>query len=189
MGKYNKRKAAQQRKILTVALAGLSALLILLVIVLVGLNRGNKPEEVVPGTTEAAATELISNMKLLQVESTKEQGENVIVATTYGTVKYPYAFSDLVIVEAETFMNHAALEFKAEIDGQEYKLYTLLFNGEEGMPVGKLLVDGETYVVTALFHDVTELSGDNLVTFYAVQETFNDVVNSLADNGGFTAED
>lgn len=194
MGKYSKRKAAKQRKALTATIAVASAILVLLIAVLVILGRDKAPEEVVPGTTTEApgastVAGKVSNVKTLQVESVKEEGETVIVETTYGTVKYPYAFSDLVIVEAETFENHAVLEFKAEIDGTEYKLYTLIFNGEEGIPVGKLTVDGETYVVTALFHDVTGLSNDNMVTFYAVQETFNDVVNSLSENEGFTAED
>ena len=193
MGKYSKKKAAKQRKMLTAAIAVASAVLVLLIAVLVILGRDQAPEEVVPGTTtEAPVTEINSNMKPLLVENVKEQGDTVTVETTYGTVKYPYAFSDLVIVEAQTFENHAVLEFKAELGGTECKLYTLTFalaRDEEGIPVGKLKVDGETYVVTAMFHDVTGLDDDNLVTFSAVQETFNDVVNSLSDNEGFTAED
>ena len=190
MGKYIKKKAAKQRKVLTAAIGAISVVLVLLIVVLLCLGRDKAPEATVPGT-EAPVTEQISNMKELLVESSTERGEVVTVETTYGTVKYPYAFSDLIIVEAETFENHAALTFKAELDGEQYNLYTLLFNGEEedSMPLGELLVDGETYVVTALFHDVTGLSDDNMVTFYAVQETFNDVVNSLSENSGFTAED
>lgn len=191
MGKYDKKKAVKQRKMLTAAIAVASAILVLLIAVLLILGRDKAPEEVVPGTTtEAPVTEIRSNVKAMLVESIQEEGDTVIVQTTYGTVKYPYAFSDLVIVEAQTFENHAVLEFKAELDGTEYKLYTLTFaldRGEEGIPVGELPVDGKTYVVTALFHDVTGLDDDNMVTFYAVQETFNDVVNSLSENEGFTA--
>lgn len=192
MGKYSK-KVSKQRKVLTAVTVALSVVLVLLVIVLMCLGRGEKPEKVEPGTTEGTmaptVAEEVSNVKELLVESVTERDDAMLVVTTYGTVKYPYAFSDLMTVEAETFKDYAVLEFGATIDGTVHKLYSLIFNGEEGFPVGTLLVDGETYVVTALFHDVSGIGDDDMVTFYATQETFNDVVNSLSENQGFTAAD
>lgn len=192
MGKYSK-KVSKQRKVLTAVIAALSAVLVLLIIVLMCLGRGEEPEKVEPGTTEgtmaSTVAEEVSKVKELLVESVTERDDAMLVVTTYGTVKYPYAFSDLMTVEAETFEDYAVLEFGATIGGTVHKLYTLIFNGEEGIPVGTLLVDGETYVVTALFHDVSGIGDDGMVTFYATQETFNDVVNSLSENQGFTAAD
>lgn len=190
MGKYSKKKkATKQRKVLTIACVAASAVLVLLIVVLACLNQGKGPENVGPGANEDTMAGATSSVKELLVESVTEQGDAVIVVTTYGTVKYPYAFSDLISVEAETFADHAALDFLAEIEGEKHKLYTLTFHVEEGMVVGTLEIDGETYLVTAQFHGAAGLSDDSMVTFYAAQETFNDVVNSLSDNEGFTAED
>ena len=44
-------------------------------------------------------------------------------------------------------------------------------------------------MVTAQFHDASGIDEDSMITFNAVQETFNDVVNSLFENEGFTAAD
>lgn len=189
--KKSSKKATRQRKVLTAVVAVLSAVWVLLIAALVYLNHNQNqtPKETVPGTTEGSVAGVTSQVKQLLVENVTEQGDTVIVTTTYGTVKYPYAFSDLISVEAETFETHAVLKFSAEIEGEKHKLYTLIFNGEEGMPVGTLLMDGESYTVTALFHDAAGISDDNMVTFYAAQEAFNDVVNSLSENEGFTAED
>lgn len=130
-----------------------------------------------------------SEVKELLVQNVTKQDNMVLVETTYGTVRYPFAFSDIMSVEAENHGNYAALEFSAMIDGETYKLYTLYFNSEDGVPVGTLRYDSETYVVTAEFHDASGISDLNMVTFYAAQETFNDVINSLSENENFRAED
>ena len=190
MEKYRKKKKVNnQRKVLVAVIVALSVVLAMLLGVLVYLDQGKAPEKVEPGTTEGSMAGETSKMKELLVQSVTEQKDTVLVVTTYGTVKYPYAFSDLISVEAETFENHAVLEFGAMIDGTVHKLYTLIFNGEEGTMVGTLPVDGETYVVTVQFHDASGIGDNSMVTFYAAQETFNDVVNSLSENEGFTAED
>lgn len=184
-----KKKASMQRKVLMAVNATLSVVLVLLIVVLIFLIQGDTHENVVPNATEDSTPVELSNMKELLVERVTKHEDAMIVETTYGTVKYPYAFSDLINVEAKTFKDYAVLEFSAAIDDTDYKLYTLFFNGEADMPIGKILVDGKTYAVTAQFHDVSGISDDDMVTFYAAQETFNDVVNSLSANEGFTAQD
>jgi len=175
MGKYGK-KTSSKRKVLTGAGAVLCVALVLMLVVLAGNKiHGKKPNE---GT---------SQMKELLVESVTEQEDTILVDTTYATVRYPYMFSDIMNVEAETYQDCAELVFTAEIDGKVFELYTLTFNGEEGMPVGTLRIDGETYVVTAQFHEVRGVSDDTAVTVHAAQDTLNDVVNSLSENEGFTA--
>ena len=157
--------------IITVALA------VLLVVVVWFLSRDKAPDSSAP----AEVQELV-------VESVTPQGSDVVVATTYGTVKYPYAFSDIMSVEAKNFGSYAALEFSAKIGEKSYKLYDLLFNSEEGSPLGTLEYNGETYTVTAQFHGVSNIDDNHAVTFYAAQETLNDVASSLAENENFTAE-
>lgn len=191
MGRYDKNVSAQ-RKVLTVACAVLGVVLTLLIMMLVRLNADKVPESQGSGTTAdtvPATTEAVYQLKELLVESVTEQEHDVLVVTTYGTVRYSYAFSDLIIVEAENFVDHVELKFGATIDDEVRNLYTLIFDGEEGIPIGTLQVDDDTYAVTAQFHDVSGISEDGMVTFYAVQETFNDVVNSLSENEGFTAAD
>lgn len=192
MGKYSK-KVSPQRKILTAVCGVLGVVLAVLIVMLIGMNRDTAPEEQIPGTTAGSVPTTTAaaepKMKELLVESVTEEGAAVFVKTTYGMVQYPYAFSDLISVEAATFEDYAVLDFCATLEDTAVKLYTLMFNTGEGIPVGTLLVDGETFVVTAQFHDAIGIGNDSMVTFYAVQETFNDVVNSLSENEGFTAAD
>lgn len=195
MGRYSKKVNSRWNVLTTVSVV-LGVVLVLLIVLLVCLGSGKKPGVAVPDSTESIVTapaqttpteETLPKMKELLVESVEEQEDIVLVNTTYVTVNYPYAFSDIVSVEAQTFEDSAVLEFGAIIHDTTHKAYALFFNGEEGMPVGTLLLDGETYVVTAQFYDASGISEDSMITFYAAQETFNDVVNSLSENEGFTA--
>lgn len=188
MGKYTSKRGLQ-RKGLMVICAVLAVVLTLLIGMLVHLIAGETPGDQGHGTSTGPVSGEVSRLKELLVQSVTEQEDAMHVVTTYGTVKYSYAFSDIICVEAETFEDYAVLEFGAMIDGKVVKLYTLIFNGLEGIPVGTLQVDGETFAVTAQFNDGSGVSGDSMVTFYAAQETFNDVVNSLSENEGFTTAD
>lgn len=185
MTKYGNSNAAQRNKLMIICIA-LGVVLALLIVMVVCLHLNQTPENDKTDGTTAGET---SGIQELLLESVTEQGDAVLVVTTYGTVKYPYAFSDLLSVEAETFEKYAVLDFGATIDGTMHKLYKLMFNSEEGMLIGTLQKDGETYVVTAQFYEMSGVSGDSVITFNAAQETFNDVVNSLSENEGFTAVD
>lgn len=178
MGKYSK-KSSFRHKGLVVCIVLAVVLVLLIALVLRGLFTGSAPD--------TAGDR--SPLKELDVESVTEQEDSVLVTTTYGTVRYPFAFSDIMCVEAETFDDHAVLMFNAIIDGVLVKLYALQFNGTEGIPVGTLEVDGEEYAVTSLFYNENRISDNNMATFYAVQETFNDVLVSLSENEGFTVSD
>lgn len=126
-------------------------------------------------------------LKELTVGVMERQGETVVVETSYGAVKFPYAFSDLISVEALNQEKQTALIFTARIGGQPEKIYTIWFNGSEGAAAGTMdLNDGETPVqVTLVFHE-PNVTGEDLTTFYATQETVNDVLASLQEGGSFT---
>lgn len=146
----------------------------------------NTTTTVKPPETDAPEVPPIKELTVLSVE---EQGDAVLVNTSYCTLRYPYAFSDLIGVEAVTEKDRAALKFTANISGAIVELYTLRFDHADGIPVGTLTVDGEdsSFTVTVVFAEAAQsLSQESLTTFYAVQETFNDVVVSLAENAGFT---
>ena len=174
----NMKKFTLPRQALPIVTVVLSVALILVVL---HLSKDKTPS--------GFAAILHSEVKELLVQNVTEENDTVLVETTYGTVRYPYAFSDILSVESENRGDHAVLEFNAAIDGETHKLYTLYFNSEEGMPVGILRIDNKTYVVSAEFHDANGISDLNMATFYAAQETFNDVVNSLSENENFKAGD
>lgn len=160
----------------------------IVVIALVGGGR-NDGEAGSDDDTRTNASQKKESLDELSVESVEEQGDAVVVSTTYCTLKYPFAFADLIRVEAIDHEGSAALEFIAEIDGVSYKLYTILFGSSAGIPVGTIELgeDEEEYDVNVLFHELEEEVGESeRTTFYATQETFNDVVASMAENENFT---
>lgn len=175
MGKQSKKSNLKSRG-LKVACIVLAVVLVLMIVVLAVLLKNQGP-----------GLNTDSQMKELNIQSITEQEDTMVVLTTYGTVKYPFAFSDILSVEAKNFDSYASLEFSVLIDEKSVLLYALLFNGTEGMPVGTLQVDGETYEVTSQLYDAEDVSDDDMVTIYAVQETFNDVLSSLSENSGYTA--
>lgn len=129
-------------------------------------------------------------LKELTVSQPARQGEMMKVETSYGAVEFPYAFSDLISVKPLTQGNQTALAFTAKINGKNYDLYTIWFNGSEGSIIGTMdLNDGEKPVaVTLVFYNATlDLSGDSLTTFHATQETVNEVIASLEKIPAFTA--
>lgn len=118
--------------------------------------------------------------------SITEDNEWVNVETTYGKFRYPFAFSDLVKVEAEDEGDSQSLEFSALIDDEYTIIYTINYNSDEGMPCGILMLDKEI-PVSVEFEEISDtLNDDWASTFYAAQETFNDVVSSMAENENFT---
>lgn len=123
----------------------------------------------------------------LTVDSVEQEDQMMAVTTSYCVVRYPFAFSDLIRVAAENQENNAALLFSAYLDQTEYPMFRIDFDGTGGIPVGTLTLDDGTVVsVTAQIFQADEaLEPDMLQTFYAAQESINDVLSSLTDMEGF----
>ncbi|MBR6740975.1 MAG: hypothetical protein IKM04_07925 [Clostridia bacterium] len=121
------------------------------------------------------------------VLSKKEDGDLVVVTTTYGSFSYPFAFTDVLSYEASTDDSSAAkLNFYADIDENKYILFTLNFGISEGIFIGRLNVgeEGGQTDVSVVFYDTPEaLSNDELTTYYAAKELFNDIEQSLMKSG------
>lgn len=149
-----------------------------------------------PGEEEGIAVPTVQgqaavDMPALTVNGLHRDGETMVVDTSYMDVAFPYAFSDLIGVEAVNQEEMAALEFRAKIGGGDRKLYTVWFNNTQGQSVGTYdLQNGEAPVcVTVVFYDPpAELGGDDRVTFFATQETFNDVLASMKEDGNFSVQ-
>jgi hypothetical protein len=156
-----------------------------LVCVMLGLEAGEGLRK--PNSSSSSAAGVTVPVKKLQILSVEEQTDYMIVTTTYCAVKFPYAFSDIIGVKAETCGNYAKMDFTATVGENEVMLYTLFFNKATGIPVGTLMVDGTTYTVTAEIYDMDQINDEYRLTFQAAQETINDVIVSLGENSGFVA--
>jgi hypothetical protein len=142
-----------------------------------GAELGILPEQTFPGEP----------LKELKIDAVQEQGNQVLVQTSYGTVCFPFAFSDVIQAEAKNLGGATALCFYAKIDRDTHKLLTLWFNRDEYIPIGTLLVDGKEVSVTAeLFEAPFGLEQGERNTFLAAQECFNEMVASLYEMEGFT---
>ena len=125
----------------------------------------------------------------LQIETTDEDNTWVTVRTTYGVVRYLSAFSDIVAVTAVQHEAASQLLFTADIGEKEIPLYTIRYNEEgEGIALGTLKLSAKAVVpVSVTFSDApAELTGNDLATFVAAQETFNDVLTSIMEDSRFT---
>ncbi len=120
--------------------------------------------------------------------STQEQDDAVIVQTSYGDLRYPYAYSDLIRVSANNTDGVRALEFYARLPSGTYSIYTICFYSAEGISIGTLQLpsDAQPEPVGVVFHEApASLGEDDLRSFYAAQDTFTDVWLSFAENEAF----
>lgn len=191
-----KNKLDRILKTVLVACCGVMlGLLLAIGLLLVGLGQmeenapiddDDTPKESEKKDEDAEKAPEFPELTLLEVT---EQGDTVLVSTTYGQFEYPVAFCDLLVIREDNDSSCAQLDFFALIGEREAKLFTVFFGKEEGAPVGTLkLADWEEELsVTAVFYDDTEGMDENSqFTYYAVKETFNDIVQSLEKNAGFT---
>lgn len=139
-----------------------------------------------PETT--AATEEPTKPQM-SVDSIEEQGDMMIVNTPFFQLKYPFAFADLIQVEAVDNGDVAELHFSAKLDLSEYRLFSLTFGGTGDILLGTMVLpqyDAPVQVYATLYRIDGTLSSDFVNTFNAAQECFNDVMMSLMECEGFT---
>lgn len=146
------------------------------------------PETTAPSMEASTATEEPEKTQLA-VDSIEEQGDTMMVNTPFCVLKYPFAFADLIQIEALNNGDAAELVFSANLDLSAYRLFTLTFGGSGDILLGTMMLPDreEAVEVYATLYQIDEtLSADFVNTFNAAQECFNDVVVSLMENEGFT---
>lgn len=205
MGKYTKKKpAASGRKSKGILIGGIAAVAVIALALILFLP-GKTPDvqETLPqeaqeqtlqtqpasGEDNATVPEQTESSRLeLTVESVEQEEQTMVITTSYCVLKYPFAFSDLIRVTAVEQDGLPALLFHAYLNGAEYPIFSIVFDGAEGIPVGTLeLSDGTTVSVTAQLYEADgSLAQEMLGSFYAAQENFNDIISSLNDAEGFT---
>jgi len=151
------------------------------------------PEETVP----AEETQLIQNAEQpkpvfceLTVDSIEEQDDMMVITTSYGVMKYPFAFADLIRVNAVDEGEVSSLEFAALIAEVEHPLFAIHFGGTEGILMGNITIPEEASErsVYAEFYAADEIAlGEHVGTYHAAQEIFNDVAVSLTENQNFVS--
>lgn len=180
MGKYEKgagRNLWSPRKLLV-----LSCVLLAVALAILAVSLG-----IMMGQESAPGGQAGQQIGKLVIESVEEQGDQMVVSTSYCQVKYPYAFSDLIQVEAVNEEKGAALVFFSVIEGVRTDLYTISFGGTADIQLGTLKVGADTVAVRAQICKADEKLDQELqYVFVAAQETFNDVVASLSENSSFT---
>ena len=190
-------KALRLKRIL-IAVACVVTVVLLVVSVMLGISRWGNPasQPTNPTVTTSPADDPATRpsdgtggeMKELLLQDVSEQGNVIVVTTTYCAVSYPVGFEEVITAEVQMQENDPRIVFYATIGGEKHALYALLFNGREGIPLGHLRVEGDIYSVSAIFYDPEGVSGEGLSTFNAAQETFNDVAMSLEENKNFWTE-
>ncbi len=121
----------------------------------------------------------------LSITSVKEDGDWIIVNTSYMTLRYPFAFSDIIEVEAYNDESVSQLRFFSNLDDKRILNYVIYFNSDQGIPCGTLKLNGEIPVSVELKEVPKKLSKEWISTYYAVQETFNDVLKSMEENKNY----
>lgn len=168
----------------------------LLAAALAGLLLGGckKPDPVAettgPVVTQPAGTTVETTEapreNLLVLYGTEIREDAVVVTTSLVTLKLPFAFGDLIAVEEQSTLDWGKLAFSLRSGDTQWPLYTLFFGEGEGYYLGTLTTEaGEVEVYGALHSISEELAESQTASFYAAQETFNDVVDSLEEWPGF----
>lgn len=188
--KRNRSRSQNRNLWLVVALAAVFVVLIVVAILLPGLlgQDPTQPQNTTadPNGSTQSTTSQPDPMDALIIQSVTEEGSLVLVTTTYGSFSYPFAYSDLLVINTVSEDDYVAFSMCANI-GDVEPVYNIWINHAVGTYAGVLTVDGETYPVYVEFISPREnLASGDLPSFFAAQETLNDVFLSWAANGFYT---
>ena len=176
-----KHTAFDRRKILVIVLAVIFALLLVVALMLPDApqNDGGATEAPTSGATAPAG-----GMQELIIQSLKEEGDLVLISTTYGDFSYPFAYSDLLVIDTLTEKDHVALLFKVNLVDSIEPVFTLWINREQGTEAGALQVENRSYpLYVEIIPAREDLDPGCRQSFNAAQELLNDVLRSLEENG------
>lgn len=132
------------------------------------------------------------DFSVFDIVSKNENGQKVEVETSVVKFSYPSAFVDAISVKSIIETNCAKIQFLANLGFGETPVYYIVFGGDKYTPVGTLeVLDGESTInVQVEFCEAPKhLNKDDMATFNATQETFNDVLLSLKEDDRFAVID
>lgn len=167
-------------------------LLLALILVLTTGCKKKQPEQIQQEQIQSEQTQTVApeetepaTLPALEITEILEEGDLVTVTTTFGTVSYPFAFSDLLSVAVE----EDRLVFNANLE-EAVPVFVIRFDDQAPIRLGSFYFSQtqQTLIVSAELMELPEGMDASQSGFYAAQETFNDVVNSLSENQNFTPE-
>ena len=126
------------------------------------------------------------NLGELTIVDMYRQGSSMLVKTSYLDVEFPYAFSDVITVEAVSKDGVPGLEFRVKTKSMDERLYTIWFGGTAGKSVGTYL--GQVKVMGEVCRIPNYLGKDEQFDCKSAQDTYNDVLQSMYKSGKFIGE-
>lgn len=182
MGRYEKKRKPISRFLPYILIILLTLVLVVAAGLIAAFLRGDlgaRPPQNNPSYLNGAAD--ADGLPLLTIDAIVEQEDMMLVRTSYCTLKYPYAFSDVI----ELTTDATDLNFFANINDTQELLFTLCFYSTDGISVGNLERDGVMIPVSVKIYDTQQLEGESLTTYLAAQETLNEILSSLEENENF----
>lgn len=180
------------------------AILVAVIIIMLVAQNADEPEETLPsipiGTGEDQiyvpldTTPFNSEIKMpeLEIISVEDGDPNVNLKTNYCELHYPSMYYDLLKTDVYFGDGTGCIIFSANLGSYYATVYNIIFNGEDGRTVGTLQLEGidEPIRVSVAFYEPSNtVLGEALESFYAAQETFNDIISALRENENFTFTD
>ena len=141
-----------------------------------------------PQTQETVVTTAPAPEDVLEILEIREEDGWMMVETTWCTLGYSYAFSDLMTVRCENETGTDWLVFSASLEQSEYPLFYLNFGEETGFLLGTLTLPetGETVEVWAgLYALDADMPDEDRDACLVGQECINDVIAFLNENDNF----
>lgn len=140
----------------------------------------------------AAAVVLLWNGNRSSGTEAAEAATQMEFDTAYCSLQFPAQWKDLVTVQETRSGNVVSEAFSCHMDGKEIPLFTIHFgNAGEGDLVGFLTAKGEktaVYVQCMPFSGDESLSENQEFMIYAMMEGVNDVLASIENHKGYSAE-
>ena len=124
-------------------------------------------------------TELDTTYNLLHSVEVDENKVNV--SSAFGNIEYSSSFVDALQIIPKQEKEQNILEFQGVLAYGTYTTYTFIFDSDSIDALGRITDDNGNpfYVHLKMAEPPEGLSKSDLDTFYAVQETVNDVLDSL----------
>lgn len=111
-----------------------------------------------------------------------ENENKVVIRTEYFELELPNTFAETILVDPVDYFDRYALEFKAKTLSETVPLYTVWIGHKTGTVLGVLHDNDTDKIVCIEFHNPPKsLTESELNTFYAAQETANDIIEMLND--------
>lgn len=114
-----------------------------------------------------------------------EISEDIVVETKNGDIKYSDQWEEFARTEVTEENEISEVVFSAEINGNSYKLFEVVINGDEskGEYVGDVTdKDGQTHKVYIKMESIEQddnLSDEEMNRLYAMQEDINYIIDNL----------